>query len=83
MITIQKAYEVISDLNDEAHNLTWDLWEEAGDDEDLREEASDIQRAHFQELMEFIPDEQYNAIMHYRRIDETFRDDFNCWYGED
>ena len=85
MITKDKAYEIISDLNEQAHQLAWDHWIKAdeADDEDLREEASDIQRAHFKELMDFLSDEDYNAIMYYRREDEQFKDDFDCWYGSD
>lgn len=81
MITIDEAYDIINDINDRAHDLAWDSWEEAGDDEYLREEASDEQAAHFNDMFNELSEDQRQSIYHYAEIDESFAMDFNCWNG--
>lgn len=82
MITIDEAYDIINDINEQAHGLAWDSWEEAGDDEWLKEEASDEQAGYFNDMFSQLPEDQQQAIQHYADIDESFAMDFNCWNGK-
>ena len=89
MMTLDECYELISALNEEAHGLAWDTWieadrlEEEGDDgaEDMRDQASMEQQIHFNDLVDSLDRETREAIFHYRRENDAFRDDFDCWYG--
>jgi hypothetical protein len=83
MISKEEAYDIIFDINEEAHNVVWDMWIKADeeDDEELREEASEEQSIVFRELFYELDEETQYAIKHYSKVDESFRDDFDCWYG--
>ena len=85
-LTIDQAWELIEELNERAHQEAWDLWiaaDETEDDneEELREEASDAQREYFWDELADLPQDQYNAIFEYARIDEGFRDQFEAFNG--
>jgi len=83
MISREEAYDIICNINDEAHIEVWELWDKATeeDDEVLREEASEEQSVVFRGLFYELDEETQYAIKHYSKVDESFRDDFDCWYG--
>jgi len=95
MITKDEAYDIIQQINENAHQQAWDTWEEAdnlmeSDDEDdweaaeeLRDQASTEQSNYFKEEFESLDEETQEAIMHYVDTDESFREEFVMWYGED
>ena len=84
MISIDEAWDIMEATNDEAHSDAWDLWIEAdeADDESLREDASDAQREYFIDIFNNLDEEIKQAIFHYARTDEQFKDQFECYYGE-
>ena len=94
MKTLEQCYDIISNLNEEAHSMAWDTWMEAdrladegeGDEdwiraEELREEASLEQQEYFVDLFEQLDEETKAACWKYREQDENFRMEFDCWYG--
>lgn len=87
MISRDEAYEIISDLNEEAHSATWDEWEAAEEIEDpaeaeeAREEASELQAYEFREAFQVLQPQQQEAILHYVKVDEDFAMEFNAWWG--
>jgi len=83
MITKEQAYNTISDLNERAHSITWDQWEEAADNEELREEASLAQQDCFRVMFYDLDEDMQDAIWQYVGSDENFEEDFLSWYGED
>lgn len=92
MKTREKAYEIICDLNEEAHAATYEDWlaadeyeeEHPGTDEgeELREEASYNQSREFREAFQTLMPEDQEAVLHYVKHDEDFAEEFNAWWGE-
>lgn len=82
-MTREEAYDIIETLNQTAYDYAYQQWIEAGDDEELREEASVAQQGAFRELYDGLDVETRRAIHYYVRHDEDFAEDFNCWYGEE
>jgi hypothetical protein len=87
MITIDQAWNIVNELNERAHSLSWEYWIKADDAEEdqdsLYEEASDRQREYFWELLdEVVDDDDMEAIWHYCDTDADFRSDFESFYGE-
>ena len=91
MINKEELMSKLEDMNEEAHQEVIDIWlkadklEEAGLDlpaEDKREEASDAQAAHFEELLEQMPDEEREAVWHYVETDDSFGEQFFQWYRD-
>ena len=95
MISIDEAYNIIQEINDNAHQRSWDTWEEAdnlmeSDDdadwetaEELREQASLEQASYFREEFDELDEETRDAILHYVDNDAAFKEEFSMWYGED
>ena len=92
MLSRDEAYEIICDLNEEAHAATYDEWVEADDMEDedpdqaeeMREEASYNQAVEFREAFQStLTPEQQEAILHYTKVDEDFAMEFNGWWGKE
>ena len=92
MLSRDEAYEIICDLNEEAHAATYDEWVEAEDMEDedpdqaeeMREQASYNQAVEFREAFQStLTPEQQEAILHYTKVDEDFAMEFNSWWGEE
>lgn len=81
-MTREEAYDVIEGINQTAYDYTYQQWIEAGDDEELREEASLRQQETFRELYGKIDKKTRIAIHYYIDTDEDFAEDFDCWYGE-
>ena len=75
-MTLDEATSIIEDLNDQAHDDCWDDWEFAGDDEELREEASMRQQMRFEELFdELLPYTQVKILklcISYKDLGEQF-----------
>ena len=90
MKTREEAYEIICDLNEEAHAATYDEWVEADDMEDedpdmaeeMREDASYQQAHEFREAFQTLMPEDQEAVLHYVKHDEDFAEEFNAWWGE-
>ena len=91
MISRDEAYELIVDLNEEAHSATYDEWEyadevdaegRADEAEDLREDASYNQSIEFREAFQSLDTESQEAILHYVKVDEDFAEEFNMWWGQ-
>lgn len=91
MKTKQEAYEIICELNEEAHSATYELWEDADamEDEDpeqaeeMREDASFNQAHEFRQGFEILMPEDQEAVMYWVKNDEDFAMEFNAWYGDD
>lgn len=83
LITKEEAYNIIFEINEEAHEYTWHLWEEAGDDEELREDASFQQQEAFRDDFYDLDDDIQEDIWHYVANDKDFEADFLAWFGED
>jgi len=95
MITRDEAYDIIANLNEQAHQSAWDTWIKAdslmeSDDEndwevaeELREEASIEQSEYFREEFHDLEEDTKEAILHYVNTDEDFKEEFSIWYGED
>ncbi len=91
MMTIYQAWDIITDLNDEAYDMAYEAWEKAdiaadNDDdelaEELREEASILQSSHFSLLFDQCPDEQKNGVMEWKNKDAEFREQLMAYFGE-
>ena len=95
MITRDEAYDIISNLNESAHQRAWNTWIEADNlmessdeadweaAEDLQLEASQEQAEYFREEFDQLDEETKDAIMHYVHTDAEFKEEFSMWYGED
>ncbi len=90
-MTLDQAWDIITDLNDEAYGFAYESWTTAddaandGDDElaeEYREEASIEQSNHFSSLFDLLPHEQKNAIMEWKNKDADFRDQLMAYLGE-
>lgn len=85
-----EAYEIICDLNEEAHSATYEEWEEADlmeeDDpeqaEEMREEASYNQACEFREAFQTLTSEQQEGVLYWAKNDKDFAEEFNAWWGD-
>jgi len=94
MLTLEDTYNLIQELNEEAHNLSWDTWIQAdelmeSDDEndweaaeELREEASIEQASYFRDSYYELDAEQQDSIKHWLSNNESFKEEFSVWFGE-
>ena len=81
-MTREEAYNLICELNEEAHMLTYNEWVEADDNEDLLEEASIHQAEQFNDLYNnVISDKDREDIQYWIDNDESFKEEFNAWMG--
>ena len=95
MITRDEAYDIISSINENAHQRAWDTWIEAdtlmeSEDEadweaaeDLQQQASQEQAEYFREEFNNLDEATRDAILEYVFTDEEFKEEFSMWYGED
>lgn len=93
MITLEDVYEIVEDINNDAHQQAWDLWIEADeleesseeDDwiiaEERREEASEKQSEYFRADFWRLEEDKVNAVKHWLKKDEDFKEQFACYYG--
>lgn len=81
----KEAWALIEQLNDEAHSYAWDLWIEASeaDAEELREEASEIQQAHFRKLFRELDLDTQFEIIEICEKDDDFNEQFDAYHGEE
>ena len=94
MKTLDDVYDLAQSLNEEAHALAWDTWiaadelEDSEDEEDwtaaesMREEASLEQSGHFRDLYNDLDAADQQAIKHWLTEDESFKEEFSIWFGE-
>ena len=94
-MTLEEAWTLTENLNEEAHQLAWGLWAEAdelGDSEEednwiaaeeKREEASEEQSQHFRDLYHELSEEDQAGIINWLQQDEDFREQFSSWFGDD
>lgn len=94
MITLSEAYSIIQDINENAHSRAWDIWVQAdelmeSDDEadwdiaeEIRDQASQNQAEYFREEFDSLDEETKDAILNYVETDESFKDEFITYYGE-
>ena len=95
MKTLEEAWNLIESLNEEAHGLAWDIWvaadelNESEDEDDwttaeeMREEASIEQAGYFRDLYYDLDEEDQEAIKVYLKEDDSFREEFSMWFGEE
>ena len=92
MITQDKAYQIISELNDAAHRDASSAWELADEleESDKFEEAEDQRDSASEEQQDCFTDKFYNltqdtqdAIMHYAQTYPDFGEEFVQWSGID
>lgn len=95
MKTLAEIWELVESLNEEAHSDAWDSWvaadelEESDEDEnengltaeDLREDASDEQAGYFRQGYWALSEDDQDAIIHWLKEDEAFKDQFSSWFG--
>jgi hypothetical protein len=82
---MKDAWELLENLNDMAHDHTWDLWIEASeaDDEELREKASEVQQAHFRKLFRDLDLDTQFEIVEICEKDDDFNEQFDTYHGEE
>ena len=95
MKTIQEAYDIIENLNEQAHDEAWDSWVAAdelmeSDDEDdwttaeeMREDASVEQAEYFRENFHILETADKETVEYWLEEDAEFREQFRDWYGRD
>jgi len=92
MKTREEAYEIICDLNEEAHAAAYEDWaiadglEEEGEfdeAEEAREDASYQQSIEFREAFQVLDQETQEAILYWEKNDPDFAEEFNAWWGEE
>jgi hypothetical protein len=93
MIPLEEAWNIITRMNDDAHDQSWDTWTEAdaladSDDEDdwsaaeeLREDASIEQAGYFRDAYYELEPEEQQALWHWAQLDSDFREQFESWFG--
>ena len=92
MKKIDEAYSIIEELNETAHNESWDTWiaadelmeseeEDAQEKaEELREDASAEQAEHFRNLYFQLDKKDKLSVDHWVKSNEDFRDQFMGYY---
>lgn len=95
MMTLDQAADIAANINEQAHQETWDAWvqaerlEHGDDDEDLiraqdqRELASRQQSEWFRDLFYDLREDQQHSIAHWLEHDPDFREQFTSWFGEE
>jgi hypothetical protein len=95
MKTLDEVFNIIENLNEEAHSMAWDSWIEAdeaeeSDDEDasvtaeeLREDASMEQAGYFRDMYYELDEDDIEAVEYWLSKDESFKEQFRDWFGRD
>jgi len=82
MISREECWNLMEDLNSQAYDATYEMWTDAGEDEELREEAGEAQQSEFLGLIEEeVSDEQWEAFQHYYKTDEDFKIQYEGYAG--
>ena len=79
MITKDEAWNLIAELNNDAHAATWKEWEAADGDDELCSEASVQQALCFRNFLSYHVGVK-EACEFYAQLDEAFRADWEAWY---
>ena len=82
-ITIDEAWQIIHDLNEVAYDKAYDRWLEADrqDSDELREEASDYQRAQFAKLFnKKLGSKERSAIIEFAKDDPDLADQLDSYH---
>lgn len=94
MKSLNDVISLVESLNDEAHALAWDTWiaadelEDSEDEDDwaaaesMRDEASLEQAGYFRDLYNELDSADQAAIKHWLAEDESFKEEFSMWFGE-
>lgn len=95
MITLEDAWDLITRMNEDAHDQAWDTWTAAesladSDEEDdwsaaeeMREDASIEQAGYFRDAYFELDTEEQQALWHWAREDQDFHEQFESWFGEE
>ena len=82
MISREECWDLMEDLNSQAYDATYEMWTDAGEDEELREEAGAAQQSEFLDLIEDeLSDEQWKAFQYYYTTDEDFKIQYEGYAG--
>ena len=82
MISREECWNLMEDLNSQAYDATYEMWTDAGEDEELRESAGEAQQSEFLELIEEeVSNEQWEAFQHYYKTDEDFKVQYEGYAG--
>jgi hypothetical protein len=82
MVSREECWDLMEDLNGQAYDTVYELWTEAGEDEELREQAGEAQQSVFLDLIEEeVSDEQWEAFQHYYKTDEDFKIQYEGYAG--
>ena len=82
MVSREECWNLMEHLNSQAYDAVYELWTDAGEDEELREEAGEAQQSEFLELVEEeVSDEQWEAFQHYYKTDEDFKIQYQGYAG--
>lgn len=95
MKTLEEAWSIIEELNDDAHNQAWDTWVQADElsesedetdwdvAEDLREQASLEQAEYFRDSWYELKASNQEDIKYWLNEDEDFKEQFAVYFGEE
>lgn len=95
MKTLEEAWDIIEELNNDAHNESWGTWisadelSESEDEDDwetaeeVREQASLEQAEYFRDFYYDLFEEEQNVIKHWLDNDKDFREQFAVYFGEE
>lgn len=95
MKNLDEAFELLYELNEEAHGLAWDSWiaadeyMESEDEsdwetaEEMRSNASLEQASYFRDLYYELEESDKEALIYYAKNNEDFKDEFMCFFGEE
>lgn len=93
MKTLEETFDIINNLNEDAHNDAFDTWikadslsdsdnEEDWDEaEAIREEASIEQSSYFRGYFYDLDETDQDAIRHWIQNDDDFKDQFRDYFG--
>jgi len=82
MISREECWNLMEELNSQAYDATYEMWTDAGEDEELREEAGEAQQSEFLALIEDeTSDAQWEAFQHYYKTDEDFKIQYEGYAG--
>ena len=96
MKTLDEILDLISEMNEEAHDYSWGKWEYADElenyaeteqdfeaAEERREAASEAQASYFRDLYFKLDETIQNSIRHWLDKNTEFRDEFAMFFGEE
>ena len=94
LLSREECWDLINTWNEDAHEDVWDLWDQASEIEDnaktdeefdraeeLKEEASEEQQQIFRDIFFTASQKEKDSVWHYIKYDESFKDEFEQWYG--